>query len=208
MLPNILSTVTILSLTGATLTGTAALAQAKAPPAAAAAGLGGPLIPGICLLTREAVFANAAVGKAATARLRQLAEQAQAEIDAERRPLDTDVGTYRAEAPKLPADQRAAREKALGARLSAIEAKAQQRGREIEATRVKALQRVASETQPVIDQVYRQRACGLLLDRGIVLGGNTGNDLTAAVVQGLDARITTITFNREVLPAQAPAAPR
>lgn len=34
------------------------------------------------------------------------------------------------------------------------------------------------------------------------------NDLTADVVKGLNAKITTITFNRETLPAQQPVTAR
>ncbi|MFK3844743.1 hypothetical protein [Stenotrophomonas sp. PS02297] len=31
-----------------------------------------------------------------------------------------------------------------------------------------------------------------MLERGVVLGGNLGNDLTAEVVTALDAKITTV----------------
>lgn len=170
--------------------------------------LGGPLVPGVCLVSREAIFANSAVGKAATARLQQLAQVAQAEVDNDRKPIEADVKAFQAEAPKLSADRRAQREQALAARLQPVQAKAQQRGREIEATRIKAMQRIAGEAQPVIAQVYASRKCGLLLDRNVVLGGNLGNDLTADVVKGLDARIQTISFERETLPAAAPTQPQ
>ena len=164
------------------------------------------MIAGVCLLSREAVFANAKIGVAATARLQQLATEAQAEVDTERRPIDADLTAFRAEAPRLTADQRQAREQALAARLAPVQAKAQQRSREIDATRAKALERISTEAQPVIAQVYRQRNCGLLFDRSTALGGNFTNDLTAAVVQALDARISTINFNREILPPTPPAA--
>jgi Skp family chaperone for outer membrane proteins len=196
------------SLTVLALLATApALAQQAAPaPAPAAQPLGGPLIPGVCLLSREAIYTNAVVGKAATARLQQLAQAAQAEVDAERKPIDTELTAYQAEAAKLTPDQRRMREQALAARLQPVQAKAQQRGREIEATRVKVQQRIATEAQPAIAQVYAQKKCGLLFDRNSVLGGNLGNDLTADVVKGLDARIQTIAFEREILPPPATSA--
>jgi Skp family chaperone for outer membrane proteins len=180
-----------------------------APAAPSAQGLGGPLVPGVCLLSREAIFANARVGQAATARLQQLTQEAQAEVEAQRRPIDADLTAFRSEAPRLSAEQRASREAALSARLQPVQTLAAQRSREIEATRGKALERISTEAQPVIADVYRSRNCGLLVDRSSVLGGNLANDLTPAVVQALDARIQTITFNRESLPAApAPAAPR
>ncbi len=178
---------------------------AQTPPASTQP-LGGPVIPGVCLLSREAIYANAAVGKAASARLAQLAQEAQAEVDAERKPLDTDLQAFQAEAAKLTPAQRTQREQALQPRLQSVQAKTQQRTREIEATRAKALAQIAGYAQPVVAQVYAQRKCGLLIDRTSVLGGNMANDLTPDVVKGLDAKITTITFNRETLPAQ-PAAP-
>ena len=189
---------------------------ALAPPlpsiaqtAPATEALGGPVIPGVCLLSRQAIFANAKIGLAADARLRQLTAEAQAEIDADRAPIDTDLKAFQAEATKLTPDQRATRERALNARLQPVQVKAQRRGQEIEATRSKALQRVAAEAQPVLAQAYTARKCGLLLDRSSVLGGNLANDLTADVVKGLDAKITTITFNRETaVGATAPATQR
>lgn len=182
-----------------------ASAQTPAPPSPVGESLGGPVVPGVCLLSREAIFANAAVGKAASARLTQIAEAAQAEIDAERRPIDADLQAFQAEQARLTPEQRRVREQALAARLAPVQAKAQQRSREIEATRARAMERIAGEAQPVIAQVYRTRNCGLLVDRASVLGGNLANDLTAAVVQALDARIGAIAFDLETLPPQASA---
>ncbi|MNO05280.1 hypothetical protein D3C81_2266030 [compost metagenome] len=68
------------------------------------------------------------------------------------------------------------------------------------------MERIANEAQPAIAQVYAAKSCGLLLDRNSALGGNFANDLTADVVQALDGRLSTITFERERLP-QAPAQP-
>jgi len=182
---------------------TALAAQDASTPANQ--GLGGPAVPGLCLLSREGVIANAAVGKATLARLKQITDAAQAEVDAERRPIENDAKAFQAEAPQLSAEQRKTREQALSARLQAVRAKTEQRSREIDATRAKALQRVSTELQPVVAQVYKQHGCGLLVDRNSVLGGNMDNDLTAAVVKALDAKITTISFNRESLPQSAVA---
>ncbi|MBX9883448.1 MAG: OmpH family outer membrane protein, partial [Novosphingobium sp.] len=180
---------------------------AAAAPAPAAPTLGGPLIPGVCLLSREGVLANAKVGVYASQRIRQLTEEAQAEVNADRKPIEADLAALRAQAPKLTPEQRAAQEKALAARFAPVQAKADQRTREIEATRVKAVDAIGLQLQPVIAAIYTQKGCGLLFDRNTVLGGNLGNDLTAAVVAGLDARLTSITIERENLPAPAPAAP-
>lgn len=159
-------------------------------------------MPGVCLLSREAIFANAAVGKAASARLNELTRAAQAEVDAKRTPLETEARGLEGQ-PDNPANKQ--RREALATRWQALQLEAAHGSREIEATRAKALERIANEAQPVIAQVYGQKKCGLLFDRGAALGGNFANDLTADVVRALDGRIQTITFERERLPQQAPA---
>ncbi|PWK88511.1 OmpH family outer membrane protein [Fulvimonas soli] len=194
-----LSTFTLL---GAGLLSATVAAAQNAPSAPS---LGGNAVPGVCLLSREAVFANAKVGKAAAARLQQLAQQIQSEMAAERKPLDADVQAYRAQAASLKPEERQSREQALGQRMQKLEADGNLRGRELEATRARVMERIGAAAQPVVASVYQQKGCGLLLDRGVVLGGNMANDLTPAVVQGLDAKMSTISFDLERLPAQAAA---
>jgi Skp family chaperone for outer membrane proteins len=158
-------------------------------------------VAGVCYLSREAIFTNAKVGQAASARLKQLAGQAQSEIDAERKPIDADVQAYRAKASSLSADQRQSQEQALAQRMQSVQADQQTKGRQLEATRAKAMEQIAAYAQPVIVSVYGSKNCGVLFDRNAVLGGNMSNDLTPAVVQGLDAKVTTISFNMEPAPA-------
>lgn len=176
---------------------------AQAAQAAAAQPLGGPVIPGVCLLSREAIFANAAVGKAASARLAELTQAGQVEIDGQRTPLEAEARALEGQADNAQNQQR---RQALATRWQALQQQAAHSSREIEATRAKALERIATEAQPVIAQVYASKNCGLLFDRGAALGGNFANDLTADVVRALDGRIQTISFERERLPQQ-PAAP-
>lgn len=167
--------------------------------------LGGPVVPGVCLLSREAIFANAAVGKAASARLAELTRAAQAEVDGQRTPLENEVKALEGQPDNAVNKQK---REALAVRWQALQQKAAHTSREIEATRAKALERIANEAQPMIAQVYGQKKCGLLFDRGAALGGNFANDLTADVVRALDARIQTISFERERLPIQqAPQRP-
>ena len=176
-----------------------------AAPAPAAQPLGGPVVSGVCLLSREAIFANAAIGKAASARLQELTRAAQAEVDAQRTPLETEAKALEGQPDNAANKQK---REALATRWQALQQRAAHTGREIEATRAKALERIANEAQPVIAQVYTAKKCGLLFDRNVAMGGNFANDLTADVVRALDGRIQTITFERERLPEQPAAAPQ
>jgi len=182
----------------------AAVAGAALPAAAQQAQpLGGPVIPGVCLLSREAVFANAAAGKAASARLQELAAVAQTEIETERQPLEAQLRALETQPDNAARRQRA---ETLAGQWQALQQKAAHASQEVEATRVKAMERIANEAQPAIAQVYAAKSCGLLLDRNSALGGNFANDLTAEVVRALDGRLSTITFERERLPETAQAA--
>ncbi|AJP71141.1 OmpH family outer membrane protein [Sphingomonas hengshuiensis] len=179
---------TILSAAALLSTSASAFAQTAPATAPAAPTLGGPVVPGVCLLSREAIFANALIGKAATARLKKMADDAQAQIAAERAPLEAEAKALQAEAAKLTPDQRRTREQALSARLQPLQAKAQKHSSEIEAARTREMQQIADLAQPVIAAAYQQKKCGLLFDRGSALGGNFANDLTADVVRALDAK--------------------
>ncbi|MNS07673.1 Outer membrane protein (OmpH-like) [compost metagenome] len=190
---SILAALTLTVVAGAALPAAAQQAQP----------LGGPVIPGVCLLSREAVFANAAAGKAASARLQELAAAAQTEIEAERQPLEAELRALESQPDNAARRQRA---ETLAGQWQTLQQKAAHASQEVEATRVKAMERIANEAQPAIAQVYAAKACGLLLDRNSALGGNFANDLTAEVVQALDGRLSTITFERERLP-QAAAQP-
>lgn len=84
--------------------------------------------------------------------------------------------------------------------MQGVQTDQQAKARQLETTRAKAMEQIAGYAQPVIASVYSSKNCGVLFDRNAVLGGNMTNDLTAAVVQGLDAKITTISFNLEPAP--------
>lgn len=195
------------SLLVASLLTAAGLSLAPVAPARAADQLGGNPVPGVCLLSREQVFAQAKVGQAASQRLAQLAQQARTQLANERTPLDNDIQTFQKSAPKLSEDQRNQQGGALQQRMQAFQSKAGELNQRIQLTQAKAMERIGQEAEPVVASVYKAHSCGLLLNRDAVLAGNMANDLTAEVVQGLDRKITTISFNLEPLPANnAPAA--
>ena len=183
-------------------------APAAGAPAASQGGFGGPLIPGVCLLSREAVLSQSLAGQAATARLRQLGQKAQANFDGERRRLEGEAKALQGQQASLPPQQIQHRQQQLQARAQAAQTEAAQVSRELEATRTKAMGVIEQAVQPVVLATYQAKGCGLLLQREAVLGGNLANDLTPAVIQGLDAKMTTLTFEREHLPPAPASGPR
>ncbi|MBU6248762.1 MAG: OmpH family outer membrane protein [Xanthomonadaceae bacterium] len=165
--------------------------------------LGGNPVPGLCMISREAVFAQTKVGQAASEHLKQLAEQEQNQLGNERGPLQSDIQKFQQEAPKLAEAQRKQQGQALQQRMQQFQQKAGELNERIQLTRSKVMQRIGQEAEPIVASAYKSHGCGLLLNRDAVLGGNVSNDLTPDVVKGLDAKITSLSFNLEPLPPQS-----
>src|SRR5690348_9641334 len=76
-------------------------AQAATTPAATANQLEGNPVAGVCMLSREAVFAQSKVGQAASERLKQLATQQQSLLENQRKPLDADIQAFQQKSSTL-----------------------------------------------------------------------------------------------------------
>ena len=186
---------------------TSALAQAK--PAAAAPAAATPLItanvPGVCVLSREGLIGASTVGKYVQTRMGQLGNQVNAELSGEQTSLQADAKALDAKKATLQAAQYQQQGQALQQRATALQEKAQQRDRELQATEQKAVARVLQEASPLVGDVVKQKACGLVLDANSVLAGNPAMDITPVVVQALNGKMTQFDFEREHLDAQAGA---
>lgn len=169
--------------------------------ARAADTLEGKPVSGVCFLSREAVFAQSKVGEAASQRLNQLAEQARSQMTTQRAPLDADLKSFQDKAATLSEQQRATQGAALKKRIDAFQAQAGALTQRVQLTRAKAMENIGTQAQPIVSSQYKSHQCGVLMNRDAVLGGNMTNDLTAGVLQALDGKITTISFNLEPLPA-------
>ena len=145
------------------------------------------------------------VGKAVDARLKTIIQQVNAELNTERTGLDNEAKALDAKKGTLAQDALEQQAAALQVKANAWQRKGQLRQKEVEATEQKALNRVYQELDTPIRQVYQSQKCSLLLDRESVMLANPAMDITDAVVAALDARIKTLTFDRERLD-QAPVA--
>jgi Skp family chaperone for outer membrane proteins len=156
-------------------------------------GFGGPVLAGICVLDQQAVFNTSKVGLAATARYKQLHDKAQTEANAEEAKILADAKALQDQ--KLAPAQLQQKQQQVIKRDRDLRAKANKEGQDLEATRQNVVSRIAAAAQPIINQVYNQRKCGILVARSSVLATNPAMDMTTAVVTGLDAKITTIAFD-------------
>ena len=168
----------------------------------------GPVIPGVCIVSNNRVFVQSRVGRAYQARMQQLTQAVRAELAPEETAIQTESRTLEQQRATLQPAQLQQRGTALQTRYNAFQTRAAQRARELEATEAAQLQRISNELQPVLNTVYGQRGCGILIDGSSVVAANPAMDITPAVVAALDARISTITFERSTLPQQPAAAAR
>lgn len=158
-------------------------------------------VAGVCLLSREAVFAQSKVGQAASTRLKQLGDMQRSQLENERKPLQAQAESFQQKESSLSEAERKKQGSALQDRAQMFKAQVGSVSQRIQLTRAKVIERIGHDAQPVIASAYSAHHCGLLLNRDVVLAGNMTNDLTADVVKGLDRKTTTISFNLEPLPS-------
>ncbi|USQ93752.1 OmpH family outer membrane protein [Caulobacter sp. RL271] len=187
----------------------ATAASAQTAPAAAPAAPAvthGPALPGVCIFSSPRAVASSQVGKAVDARLKTIIQQVNAELTGERTGLDNEAKALDAKKATMAQDALEQQASALQVKANAWQRKGQLRQKEVEATEQKALSRVYQELDTPIKQVYQAQKCSILFDRESVMLANPAMDITDAVVTALDARIKTLTFDRERLDQQVPGA--
>ncbi|KQV57150.1 MULTISPECIES: OmpH family outer membrane protein [unclassified Caulobacter] len=184
-----------------------ASAQTAAPAAPAAPAVThGSVLPGVCIFSYQRAVGQSQVGKAVNARLGTIAQQVNAELSGERTALENESKALDAKKATTAQDALEQQAATLQAKANAWQRKGQLRQKEVEVTEQKALARVSQELDTPIKQVYQAQKCSLLLDRESVMLANPAMDITDAVVAALDARIKTLTFDRERLDQQVPGA--
>jgi outer membrane protein len=172
-------------------------ALAQAPAVAPTAP--GPVINGVCVINIEGAVASSTVGKYVNTRLQQLVAQVKAELTPEQTAIQNEGRTLQTQRASLDARTYQQRGEALQARFNTFQQKAELRDREIQATEQKAVGRIVQEMNPLIQQAYAQKNCGLLLRSNGVLAANPAMDITPQVVTALNAKITQFPFEREHL---------
>ncbi|MBS0295911.1 MAG: OmpH family outer membrane protein [Proteobacteria bacterium] len=193
----------------------AAQAQAAAP-AAAPAGTPinfGPAIPGLCVLNKQAVVFGSAVGQSVQRRMQDLGKSVEAELTPENNALNTEKAQLEAQVATFnqnhvePDQAFITRYQSFQQRGQAFEAKREQRTAELRETLNKQTSRIAEQIEPLVPGVLTEKGCSLLLDSSTVIAGNPAMDVTQQLINRLNGKITTLSFDREHLDQRAGAAP-
>jgi Skp family chaperone for outer membrane proteins len=186
-----------------TTTSRAAPASTAAAPAASAVPLthGAP-IAGFCIYSNARVLETSTVGKAFATRMQQLRAQAAAEVSGQQTALQNDEKVLQGKRATLSQEQFAQQAQPLAQREQTLQQTAEQRSRELQATYAHQVQRLGEQIEPLVRAAYEQHHCAVLLNGEAIMAGNPAMDLTDQVTQALNAKMTTITFDREAAPAQ------
>jgi Skp family chaperone for outer membrane proteins len=174
---------------------TPAYADVATSPQTIAQADGAPSVPGLCVLSQNAVYASAKVGQAATARYRELNAQLRDQLQPQQQAIQDEAKKLETAQARMPAAEFQQKQQALAQRIQALRDANGRDSKELEATRLKAVRQIAEWSNPVIADAYKAHRCGALFSRDAMLVGNPGMDLTSIVVAGLDGKITTMTFD-------------
>ncbi len=180
----------------------AGLVGLVAQPAQAKSPLGGQ-VAGVCMLSQSQMMGQSKAGDAANKRMHQLASHANDEMGSIRNSLGQAIQKFRQEAKTMQPQQREDMQKKLQKREQEFQQKSSEYEQRLRITRARAMQQIIKAANPLVEAAYKSHHCGILLDRDSgVLGGNNANDLTDQIVQELDKKMPTISFNLAPLPKQ------
>jgi Skp family chaperone for outer membrane proteins len=171
-----------------------AIAGAQTPAATAPSPLGPP-IAGVCVFARDFTLANSKAGQASTARLRVLEQQVQTELTPESQAIVAENNAINAPGSSMTALQKQTRTDALQKRATAFEQLRQLRNAQLQQTRAQAVDTILQRVVEVVGPIASSHHCSIILERNTTYGSNPAMDLTPAVVQALDTRLPTMTFD-------------
>jgi Skp family chaperone for outer membrane proteins len=186
----------------ASLIATTASAQQAAAPQNP-----GPVVPGVCVYYNARLLAQSAAGQAVEARMQQLAQEVQGELQPYATTIQTEAQALQAGASSIPADQLQQRRQQLQQRAQEAQQLEATRENELRYTLAMQRQAITEAVSPILTALYQERGCGLLLDRESVFMMNPAMDVTDMAIQRLNTALPTLSFNRMPVPAQQSAQP-
>lgn len=181
----------------AALAASSALAQTQ-PPANP-----GPVIPGICAYSSQQLLATSSAGQAVRTRMQALETEVQGELNPYQTAIQTELQALQTSGASLPEAERNSRGQALQQRINEEQQLRGTRANELRYTLSEQLKKIEAAAGPIATAVYQERGCGVLLDADNINYINPAMDITSTVIQRLNQQLSTLSFNRMPVPAQA-----
>lgn len=185
----------------------AASATAQTPAAGPSAATSGTVVAGVCTYWNEKVLQTSAPGKGMNDRLKQIAQQIQADLVND----ENNLGAEQRRIEALPKDQIEAQAGPFREKVGAYQQKRQSRGQDLQYTQAHQTQRLGAELDPILNQLYLEKGCSILFERNQYLFANQAMDITDVAIQRLNTKMPVFPqFDLEHAPQQgaapAPAA--
>jgi Skp family chaperone for outer membrane proteins len=181
----------------------ATLAASSASAQQATVSNPGPVLPGVCAYSPEGILTESAAGRALQARMVQLYQEVQGELQPYVTSLESEAQQLQQNGASLSEADRNSRIQALQGRDRDLQQLQQTRSNELRYTQAVQSNIINTAAQPIVIAVYQERGCGVLLNDTALGYINPAMDISATVKQRLDAQLPTLSFNRMPVPAQA-----
>lgn len=179
------------------------IVMAGASPALAQRAQNGSVI----VMDYERVLTTSVAGRDVEAKLRQVAEQMQAELQPEQTAVQAEAQALQT-ATRGQTPEQIQRNSSLNQRVTAFNTRAEAfraqqvtRARDLEYTRQQALLEFNRQVEPIVTEVMNARRAGVVVDRSSVQIMAEGVDATADIISRLDQRVRTINVTRQAAPA-------
>lgn len=184
--------------------GAFALASLSAGSAAAQTQVNpGPVIPGVCIYHHDRLLAVSTAGASLISGMQRLQQEVGAELGPYQQFIQSESMALQQGRGTMPQDQFAQREQALTARYQEAQALAQTRDSELRYTLALQRQTVGQAADPIVQALYAERGCGILLSGEAVITANASMDLTETAIQRLNAAMPALpAFSRSVVPPE------
>jgi outer membrane protein len=162
----------------------------------------GPVIPGVCVYFNQQLLATSTAGLSVQTRMAALANEVQGELTPYATAIQTEAQALQAGATAIPADQLQTRRQQLQLRVQEAQALEETRSNELQYTLGEQRRLITAAVEPILSALYTERGCGILIDRESVFFMNPAMDVTATVIERLNAQLPSLTFNRMPVPVQ------
>jgi Skp family chaperone for outer membrane proteins len=179
----------------ASLAASSAAAQAQANP--------GPVIPGVCIYHHDRLLAVSTAGTSLITGMQRLQQEVGAELGPYQQFIQSESAALQQGRGSIPQDQFAQREQALQARYQEAQGLAQTRDGELRYTLALQRQAISQAADPIVQALYAERGCGILLSGEAVITANASMDITETAIQRLNASLPTLPpFSRSAVPPE------
>ena len=183
--------------------GAFALAMLAGSAAAAQDQNFGPVVPGVCVYHHDRLMAQSTAGQSLISGLQRLQQEVTAELGPYEQFIQTESQALQQGQASIPQDQLQQRAQALETRYREFETLRQTRTNELRYTLAYQQQQIGQATDPILQALYTERGCGILLSADGVMRANPQMDLTEVAIQRLNQALPTLpAFSRMAVPAQ------